>query len=122
MKHRITFTYSTTSPESATNGEHADHGFYNPNGWTYSLNDPEIYKDVMENSSNYDFDGSLSEAIRAAKDLGIAPRSSNDLTQWWSTIDPIVEDYGTGETWEYSLHVEGITPSTVNRINKALAY
>lgn len=113
------FTYSTVTPESAEHGDHADHGYYDPRGWKYSMNDPDTDKDIRDNRDDYVHTvrhyGELAEVIRQARRLGICEDSGN----WFSSVDPDC-NYQTGEDTFYSLHIDGVTPSTYARIARAL--
>lgn len=46
MEIKIQMTYSTTTHESAEHGDFADHGFYGPGGWKYSIADEDFYARV----------------------------------------------------------------------------
>ena len=42
MEIKVSITYSVTTPESAEHGDNADHGFYGPGGWKYSIADEDF--------------------------------------------------------------------------------
>ena len=113
MKAR--FCYQTVTPESAEHGDFADHGFYLPGGWKFSLN--ELGDKASEGVDLVQDNGySLRDVIQAAKDLGIQSQPDAD----WFYSHPSIEDYSTGEEVSYSLHIEGVTDSTYGRIARLL--
>lgn len=113
------FTYQTITPESAANGDHEDHGFYDPRGWRYSMNDPDTAAHIQSDRDEYVHTvlhyGELADALRQARNLGICEDSGN----WFSSVDPDC-NYQTGEDTFYSFHVDGVTPATYARIARAL--
>lgn len=118
MTITIGFTYHTTTPESAEQGDHADHGFYEPGGWRYSMNDPRIAADIQANRGDYSpawKPGALKSAIKSARDLGI----TEDSGSWFASVDAD-PDYMTGEDTFYGFHVSDVTPATYRRIARAL--
>ncbi len=42
MEIQVTITYDVTTPESVEHGDTADHGFYGPGGWKYSIADDDF--------------------------------------------------------------------------------
>lgn len=110
----IAFTYDTVTPESAEDGDFADHGFYEPGGWFYSVAESG-YTPEKDSTRPWKI-GELKRAIESARDL----RIYEDSGSWWSSVDPDT-DYSTGEDTRYSLHVGGVTPATYRRISRALA-
>ena len=116
MKAKFSITYATVTPESAEYGDYAEHGWIMPGYWQYPLENSEGYNEnVLEQAKTGEFNLSLSDAINFARELGIYGNDGN----WFSTIDPS-EDYQTGESTMYSLHLENITESTRNRIARLL--
>ncbi len=116
MKARASITYETTTPESAEHGDFAEHGWYMPGGWEYPLQDNDgHHEDVLDQARAGDFDMTIRDAIEAAKWMG----GWIDCGSWFSTCSPD-EDYQTGEDTYYSLHPEGVTPSTYRRIARLL--
>lgn len=61
-------------------------------------------------------DWTLRDIIREARNLGIGPERGCS----WLASGYSIEDYGTGEEIEYTLHIEGVTPSTYARIARFL--
>ena len=110
---RATFTYSTITPESAEQGDDAESGWILPGMWKFPLRDEDgEHEETLDDARNGEFDlTDLDEIINFAESLGICEDSGN----WMSSIDPD-ENYETGEDTFYSLHLEGVTPSTYNRI------
>lgn len=122
---KISMTYDRTTPESAEQGDHSDHGWYEPGGWYFSICD-EHYQALeakvgrqqaladmtpdpaVFDSAEYE---DLAELIEAAADYmcdkgGLEtsgyPYQPGD---WYTTVDPDV-DYSTGEETRHSFHVE----------------
>ena len=89
-------TYSTTTPDSAEDGDFAD------TGW-------KVGKDSM----------TIEDALSYARNLGIGPKSDYDSTRWWSS-EWSTEDYGTGEQIEYSLHIDGLSEQESKWVNQLL--
>lgn len=119
----IRFTYHTITPESAKQGDFADHGFW-CDGYKYSLCDEDQDLRVKESQEGvYDWTASLGDALREARGLGIYqysnPGEPDSNHGWWSSVDPD-QDYSTGENTYYSLHIEGVTLSTRKRIHRWL--
>ena len=46
MSIKVSITYDMTTGESAEHGDTADHGFYGPGGWKYSIADESFCKRV----------------------------------------------------------------------------
>ena len=110
---RVSFTYEVITPESAGYGEAAEHGWIMPGHWEYPLQDDDGYhREVIDQAQRGDFDiTDLSEAVSFAQSLGICC----DTGGWLESIDPD-RDYTTGAETRYAMHIEGVTPSTANRI------
>ena len=116
----ISFTYDIVTEESAVSGDTADHGFCDPGGWYYSLLSAEVERDTRENPHLYWQPwkpGNLRAAIRAAQDWGCTEDNGDGS---FYSVDPEI-DYQTGEHKSYAVHFNGFTPSTLNRIAKAIA-
>ena len=120
MSITFSFCYSTVTPESAEQGDHADHGFYGyPWGFNYSMNNPETYADIMANPDDYRTEwkpGELRDLLVYAENLGIYTSEGAD---WWMS-EYSIHDYSTCEEKQYTLHVDGITPSTRQRIDRLI--
>ena len=110
---KISFTYSKVTPESAEQGDFSEHGWITPGMWEYPLQDDTgHHESVLDQARKGDFDiTDLSEAISFAESLGI----NTDTGNWLETADAD-QDYQTGEDTMYSMHIEGVTPSTYGRI------
>jgi len=126
---RIAFTYEVTTHESAAEGDFSDHGFYEPGGWEYSLNNPHTAKDIQDNPDDYRKPwepGDLKKAIEDARDLGITCSGGSveyiDEIDWFSSVDPLCDRayFEQGESRFFSLHVDGCTASTKKRIYRLL--
>lgn len=100
------FTYNKHIPGE----DDHDHetGWYDIGGWEFPANDdpPEWFVSTYER---------FSDVAHEAQFLGIV----EDQGRWFSSVDPDV-DYETGEETWYSLHVDGITPASYQRIGRYL--
>ena len=115
IKYRI--TYSIVTPESAKDGEVAEHGWY-ANGLTHALQDEDGYHEKVSKQADLgDFDivDDLHGLVDEAQSLGICFDGSAD---WAQSMDPYI-DYETGEDTSYCLHVNN--PRQSHWVMKALA-
>lgn len=120
----IGFTYDKITPESASEGDVSEAGRYEPGGWFYPLScyggDAENDKGTAKNWKP----GDLRAALKSARDLGISePSQFPTITSphaWFTSADGDL-DYSTGEETRYSLHVDGATVATLNRIARILS-
>jgi hypothetical protein len=97
-------TYEIVTPESAANGEAAEHGYVHANGGRDPL-------DRIDNADPY------------AMDLRTALRHCSP--QWdcgrWFEQESQIEDYSTNETIAYALHPpRAVTPSSYARLARLL--
>lgn len=112
-------TYDVVTPESAENGDTSDHGFASPDGWTFSLNDPEVAKDTEENPELYWVPvspGDVRDAVQWAQEYGCT-RDNGDGSFY--SEDPSV-DYATGEETSYAIHFRGFSPRALHIIANEL--
>lgn len=87
------------SPESLELGVFLDHGLYNPKtDEYYSILDKRRYTDMLLNTKQYQYDGSLDEAIQYAKKLNCnyidcnnhAITARNGINfEWYHTIEAV---------------------------------
>lgn len=102
---KVRWTYSVVTQESAEQGECSEHGFYEPGGWRWPLEDENGYhKEVLEDAQKGEFDvfyDDLRSLISDAEDLGVAFHDDADRA---CNIDPDI-DYRTGESTTYNLHI-----------------
>ena len=120
----ISFIYGKQTHESTIDGGLSDYGFYEYGGWEYSLNNPEIIKDIDNNPELYMIPWkptNLRDAIKRARDLGICQASGSDIYEgtWWSSVDSLV-NFETGEETHYSMHVDGASVGVKRCINRLL--
>ena len=117
MSIKASFCYQTVTHESAEQGDYSEQGWITPGMWEFPLQDDNgHHNDVLEQAQSGDFDvTNLSEIVSFAQSLGISENSGN----WLSSVDPDI-DYQTGEDTTYSLHIEGVTPATYNRIARLI--
>lgn len=100
-------TYEIVTPESAENGEAAEHGFVTPGNW----HDP-IETALKEPPGAYDM--SLREAMRLAY-------PQHDCGQWWGEEGGDRMDYRTGAVETRSIHPPcNITPASYRRVTRLL--
>ncbi len=120
MPITFAFTYSTITPESAEQGDHEDHGFLvYPWNFRYSMNDAKTCADIMANPDDYRTPwkpGELRYILNQAENLGIWQNEGAD----WLHSEYSIEDYTTAEEIQHCLHVDGVTPSTLDRITRLL--
>jgi hypothetical protein len=115
-KMKATICYSAVTSDPSEEGNFDDHG-YCVGAWKYSL----FEEGVLEDAKIGEFDLEVGVAIRQARDLGIChPSNTGNLASGWFYSESRVEDYGTGEEVEYSLHLEGVTPFSQRRIYRWL--
>ncbi len=115
----VSITYSDISEQSALNGDFCDTGFWTHGGWKHSMRHEETARDIEDHPEFYWLpigNGSLAQAIRDARDLGIQYREGDDTWVAQST-DP---DPVTGVYTNLTLHVTGATQATLDRIDAAL--
>ena len=60
----------------------------------------------------------LEEIAQSAKRYGINPRSKQDATDWWES--EYSQDYSSGESTQYSLHVKFLSDYDWNQLNVLL--
>ncbi len=111
-------TYQKVTEESAQDGDCSEHGFYAPGGWEFPL---EV---VGKEAGRIKADNVLrvKEAIGWAMGRGWEASSCPNAGpgDWWTTVDE-AQDYRTGESTTYSLHLDDkVTPSSWRRINRLL--
>lgn len=107
MKTQIRYTlcYQTVTPESAEEGDFAEHGFCDEHGNRFPWPGDRPTQDA---SKQFKEDNTLTaDGIRAlvyvAEQLGIQYHGD---AAWAHSYGDEVSDYSTGERIEYSLHVE----------------
>ncbi len=102
----IDFTYQTTTPESAEHGDFDSSGFITPG--VYKI-DALFYERVQWQL------GDLAGLINFARSLGIVSDGDN-----FYSVDPD-ENYSTGESTQYGMHIAGMTAASESRIHALLA-
>jgi len=97
MNPRITKTYSTITPESAEQGDHAD------NGWL----DEEGHECTPDAIDLEDGKTAVTLAVEYLSNEGVIEASSSSFHPglWYST-EFQTEDYSTGEQISYSYHLK----------------
>jgi hypothetical protein len=115
----IHMTYETITPESAAEGEWADHGFYEPGGWYYSIADENFealeakvgrQKALEEMSPEPARFTRLDEVVDYMGDKGALIHSGTVRYECYTTLEEANFDVEGNEV-RYSFHVEGPTYS-----------
>jgi hypothetical protein len=102
----IDFTYQTVTPESAEHGDFDSQGFIIPGHWKFDVDDYD--RNIWQQ-------GDLAGLIDFAQSLGIIFDGDNAYS-----VDPD-ENYATGESTQYGMHIAGCTAATEQRIFGLLA-
>ena len=125
---KIQMTYSTVTPESAEHGDYADHGFAEPGGWRYSVANEAFEERCKRDGRDkaladmtpapMEFD-SVEDAVAELERHGpFEPSSWPTVSEHTWLTGPADEDYSTGESTEYSFHVEADDPALVIEVLK----
>ena len=119
MTITVQVTYDVTTPESAEHGDHADHGFWAPGGWQFSIADDEFHelcervgrdqalKDMTPEPETFD---NVDDAVDFIASYGpfesscSLPPCANGHC-WVTQVDPNM-DYATGADTRLSFHVD----------------
>jgi len=137
-KATFSITYEVITEESAANGDHAEHGWWTPGGWEYPLGadgttearettEADRQARIAEARAG-EFDLSLRDAIRAARDLGCsefeAQPNCGSLGGCFScrSVDPPNDRayFEQGESRYYCLHGDHLSPGSIRRIARLL--
>ena len=112
MAISIRFTYEIFTPESVDASDAEDRGFCNEYGSPITDNSDDL-KTVPDHDIELydDSDPDLGWLLDKALQLGICYPSDSDITEhcWFMTVDNIIKDYSTNESWTYAMHIDGIT-------------
>lgn len=108
----IVFIYETITPESAEENDFAELGFIESGHWKYPADDNYIRPEWKP--------GELSSFIRFAEELGLVFKPHRTGTEYPCSLDPD-RNYQDGSETSYSMHVEGCTESSKQRIYRLLA-
>lgn len=129
---KILMTYDVVTPESAEDGDTADHGFAEPGGWTYSIADEsfeerckavgreQALKDMTPEPLEFE---DAEEAIDFLQGYGSFEPSCSpvcDNGHCWLTQADGDTDYSTGAVTRLSFHLEGVDPATHRAIIEAV--
>ena len=118
---KASITYQVVTYESCSRGDQAEHGWYLPGGWKFALEDEEGWHDgVMAEARAGEFDLEVGEAIREAISLGICEPSDSVIQygSFFHTAD--AHQDMDGNHTSYSLHIKGVTGSSLRRIARLL--
>lgn len=119
---RCTLTYDVTTPESAEDGDTADHGFYLPGGWEHSLAGDAREAVIAEAMAGV-YDLSLRDGLHSAVDLGAMHEAQHTgLCFSLTSVDPPCDrDYfERGEERRYGFHIKCDRPSEARRVRALL--
>lgn len=130
---KVTITYDTTTPESAEQGDHADHGFYGRGGWKFSIADDNFqarvakdghakaFKDMQPDAECFD---SVEDAVDYIQSDGPFEASDSDIGQgtWLTQTSPIQDRdfFEKGESTRLSYHVECSDPAVAKEVIESL--
>jgi hypothetical protein len=124
MTAHATITYEITTPESAEDGDVAEHGFWTPGGWEHVIEDATGSNAVtLAEARDGEYDLTIGTALRAALELGAVheiERHPRGLSA--RSIDPAQDRsfFENGESRTYALHVKGVSAGTAARITRVL--
>lgn len=126
MPITLAFTYDVVTPESASDGDTDEAGFYEPGGWKYPMKKDGEYLGESSPGNTYQKPvwkpGDLKAALESCDSLGISEPSSTGEPHegmWFCSVDSDT-DYRTGAETSYAFHVEGCTLATLRRIARVL--
>ena len=123
-KSKFCITYEIITEESAQYGCSAEHGWWLPGHWEYTLEGPNGRNEqVLADAKAGHFDLGLRTAIRAARDLG-ATCEIQTCMDWLSarSVDPPYDraNIEDGESRFYTFHATGCSAGTLARIARLL--
>lgn len=129
MKASITF--ETVTPESCEQSDFADHGWIAPNEYRASLgNAGRNYGKRVRMAQRGRYDWPLADAVRyiLGKAQHVQSEVDVDVHTWqpgrsWVltvTVERIQEDEQDSESVGYSLHVDGLSQGTADRLERLL--
>jgi len=113
MEIKVSITYDVTTPESAEHGDHADHGFYGPGGWKYSIADDDFQERVKlvgRQQALVDMtpDPAVFESVEDAVDFIERDGPFESGGEWLTQVDPSGDRayYERGEDTRLSYHID----------------
>jgi hypothetical protein len=121
---KISMTFEVVTPESAEDGDMADHGFAEPGGWQYSIADEafearckavgrdQALKDMTPEPMEFE---DTEEAVDFLAGYGSFEASCSPLCDnghCWLTQADSDTDYSTGAETRLAFHLEGVDPAT----------
>jgi hypothetical protein len=125
---KISMTFETVTPESAEDGDVADHGFAEPGGWEYSIYDDAFHARVDKDGLDValkemtpeplEFED-VEEAVDFLKGYGSFETSCSpvcDNAHCWLTQADGDTDFGTGAVTRLSFHLKDVDPATHREI------
>jgi hypothetical protein len=125
---KISMTFETVTPESAEDGDVADHGFAEPGGWEYSIYDDAFQARVAKDGRDQalkdmtpeplEFED-VEEAVDFLQGYGSFETSCSpvcDNGHCWLTQADTDKDFSTGAETRLSFHLEGVTPAVHREI------
>jgi hypothetical protein len=133
MQIKVCMTYDTVTPESAAEGDHADHGFTEPGGWRYSIADDRFFERekeigrqeaLAEQVPKPELFDTVEEAADFIADYGVEPSGYPGWYAglWYTQVDCEHDrDYfEKGEETRHSFHVDGNPPEIQRAIYNEL--
>lgn len=118
-KHKCSITYEIITEESAQEGDVAEHGWWMPGYCEYPLRDANGQHDeTLADANNGVFNLDLRTAITNAMDLGCTEMNICDNRLSIRSVDAAAdrEYFEEGESRYYTLHIEGVSKGTVDRV------
>ena len=113
MSIKVQITYDVTTPESAEDGDTADHGFYGPGGWKFSIADDDFrerVKSVGQDRALADMTPEPNEfdCIEDAVDFIKCDGPFESGGTWLTQCDPSGDRayFESGEDTRLSFHIE----------------
>lgn len=125
----ISMTYSTTTPESVEQGDHADHGFAEPGGWQYSIADQrfhdrckeigasEALAEMTPKPTEFETIGECADFLKASGPLEPSDSSLGPNT-WLTQIEPAqdAEFFEQGHETFLSFHFQDTDPQVQSAV------
>jgi len=127
---KVQLTYEVVTEESAEHGTSADHGFYEPGGWRYSIADDkfeerareigrlEALREMTPEPMEFDNVDGLVSAVECYGPFEASSYPNPTIGDRLTGAEDM--DYSTGGTMRVSVHLEDVTEEQLREIFKAL--
>lgn len=129
---RATVTFETVTPESAEDGDFADHGWVAPNEYNVSLRrgGSRAYDKRVRMAQRGRYDWTIGDAVRfiLGKAEYVQSEVDVDLHTWepgraWVvsvTVERTAEDESSAESVGYGMRITGLSQGTADRLERLL--